>query len=319
MRRLRDGLLARSANPKAEMPFLDHLEELRWRILWSVLALVFGFVIGVVLVMYFRVFELLRRPALEIFGPDFQLQVLSPQGSFVWVLQLALLVGLVLASPVVVYQTWCFFSPALEDREKKAIVPALIMGLVLFAAGVVLAYFIVLPIALRFLSGLLSDILVPSYTANEYLGFVVKMLLAFGIVFELPVVVLVLSVLGIVTPEFLRKKRRHALVGMLVLASILSPGDMINVTFLMMVPMVALYEFSILLSALVWRNRDADDDDAGAADDDAGDPPPPEEDPSPPEDSVAAADDDDTEADVSPYGHGDPAGGAAPAKPDGDG
>ena len=304
MRRLRDGLLARSDNPKAEMPFLDHLEELRWRILWSLLALIVGGVAGLVLVLYFDVPALLIRPAVDLFGEDFRLLTLSPEANFIILLQLSLLVGLILASPVVIYQIWAFFSPALEDREKRAIVPALFMGLVLFVAGLALAYFIVLELALRFLSGILIDYLEASWTANYYIGFVVKMLLAFGIVFELPVVVLVLSVLGVVTPEFLRTKRRHAFVAILLLASFISPGDMINVTIAMTVPLIALYEFSIFLSVLVWRKRKAS---------------PREADPSPPEDAVATGDGDEPAADVSPYGHGDPAGGSAPAKPDGEG
>ena len=300
MRRLRDGLLAKSGNPKAEMPFLDHLEELRWRILWSLLALIVGVVAGLILVLYFNVVELLRRPATEIFGESFQLIILSPEGNFIILLQLALLVGLVLASPVLIYQVWCFFSPALEKREKRAIVPALIMGLVLFLAGVALAYFIVLPLALRFFVGILSDILVPSWTATYYLGFVVKMLLAFGIVFELPVVVLVLSVLGVITPQFLRTKRRHAFVAILILASFISPGDMINVTILMTVPLIALYEFGIFLSVLVWRKREEREREADS---------------SPPEDSVAA-DGSTVRADATPYDHGDPAREETPPEPD---
>ena len=304
MRRLRDGLLASSDNPKAEMPFLDHLEELRWRILWSLLALIVGGVTGLVLVLYFDVPALLIKPAVDLFGEDFRLLTLSPEANFIILLQLSLLVGLILASPVVIYQLWAFFSPALEDREKRAIVPALLMGLVLFVAGVALAYFVVLELALRFLSGILIDYLEASWTANFYLGFVVKMLLAFGIVFELPVVVLVLSVLGIVTPEFLRTKRRHAFVAILLLASFISPGDMINVTIAMTIPLIALYESSIFLSVLVWRKRDAGDQEADS---------------SPPDGTVAAEDGDETGADITPYNHGDPAGGSAPAKPHGDG
>ncbi len=294
MKRLRDGLLARSDNPKAEMPFLDHLEELRWRILWSLLALIVGAVAGLILVVYFNVVELLRRPAVELFGDDFQLIVLSPEGNFIVLLQLALLVGLVLASPVVIYQAWCFFSPALEKSEKKAIIPALYMGLVLFLAGVALAYFI-LPFALKFFVGILSEILVPSWTATHYIGFVVKMLMAFGIVFELPVVILVLSVLRVVTPDFLRTKRRHAFVAILLLASLISPGDMINVTIAMTVPLIVLYEFSILLSVLVWRKREARE----AREDRA--------DPSPAEHTVAADGGGAPSSDATPYDHGDPA------------
>lgn len=299
MSRLRDGILARGANPKAEMPFLDHLEELRWRILWSLLAVIIGAAIGLGVVHYFEVIELLIAPAREIFGEEYRLIYLAPTGGFFLYLQVSLTVGFLLAFPIIAYHIWGFFSPALEKREKRAIVPALYMGLVLFLIGVALAYFFALPITLRFLVGFQTGSLLASYTAPGYIGFVVKLLLAFGIVFELPVVVLVLSVLGVVTPKFLRTKRRHALVGMLVVASLISPGDAINVTIILMVPLMALYEFSILLSVMVWRKRDRAE----------------EADPTPPEDSVAT-DDSAVEDDTTPYGHGDPAQGDTDLKPD---
>jgi len=119
----------------------------------------------------------------------------------------------------------------------------------------VLAYEIALPVSLRFLNGIQIDFLQASLTANDYLSFVTRLLVAFGLIFELPVVVLILSVLGLVTPRFLRSKRRHAIVIITVLASLLSPGDLIMVTVIMMVPLIFLYELSILLSALVYRKR----------------------------------------------------------------
>ena len=300
MRRLREGLLARSDNPKAEMPFLDHLEELRWRILWSLLAVIVGAAVGLAVVHYYNVIGLLINPGREIFGEEWRLMYLAPGGGFFLYLQVSLTVGVLLAFPVIAYQGWSFFAPALEKHEKRAIIPSLYMGLLLFLAGVALAYFVALPITLRFLVGFQVESLTPNYTATGYIGFVVKLLLAFGIVFELPVVILVLSVLGVVTPAFLRARRRHALVAMLVLASLISPGDMINVTILLTVPLVALYEFSILLSAMIWRGREG-----GAQ----------QADPTPPEDSVATKDGG-AKADATPYGHGDPAGGDTDLKPD---
>ncbi len=293
MKRLYDGLLARGDNPRAEMPFLDHLEELRWRLLWSLLAVVIGALAGLFLVLYFDVAHLLLQPAREIFGPDFQLDTLSPQSSFFVLLQLTLVVGVVLASPLVFYQAWGFFSPALEPREKRALIPALVMGLVLFVLGVAMGYFVALPITLEFFIGLLADILEPAWTANYYFPFVVQLLLVFGVIFELPVVVLLLSVLGLITPAFLRSKRRHAIVGILVLASILSPGDFILLSILMTVPLILLYEFGILLSVLSWRKRDRDDSDDSLAG---------------PEDSVEnAVDDSASPPEPTPYTHGDPA------------
>ena len=128
-------------------------------------------------------------------------------------------------------------------------------GLVLFASGVSMAYYIALPVTLRFLVLFGNEWFEPMLTAGPYFAFVTKLLLAFGVVFELPVVVMILSAMGLVTPTFLRRKRRHALVGITVLASILSPGDVITVTVMMMVPLTLLYEVSILLSAVIYRRR----------------------------------------------------------------
>ena len=311
MDRLRDGLFARwRDNPKAEMPFLDHLEELRWRILWSLLALVLGTAAGMAMVHYLDVLLLFVRPAQTILGDDFQLIYLAPTDSFFFFLQLSLTVGLILAFPVIFHQAWIFLSPALERREKRAVTPALWMGLVLFAAGVVLSYLYALPLTLQFLAGFQNEFLEPSYTATGYFRFVVGLLLVFGAIFELPVFVLVLSALGLVTPTFLRSKRRYAILCLLILACLVSPGDFVGLSALMLVPMLVLYELSIVLSAMVWRGRhrrEREREEASTA----------------PEDSVAAETTTPTEPEPdaegpepTPYDHGDPAGGTAPPAPE---
>lgn len=286
MRRLRDGLLSRGkGNPKAEMPFLDHLEELRWRILWSLLAVILGFAVGLFLVTNPRIdaMQILLDPGQDLFGAEWLPQALSPTDHFFVLLKVSLWIGLILASPTLVYQAWSFLAPALERHEKRAIVPALYMGLVLFLTGVAVAYFVVLPVSLRFLIGIGTEFMTQGWTANLYYSFIVKLLLAMGLVFELPVVILVLSVLGLVTPRFLRTKRRHAIVAGAILASMISPGDMLLATVIMTGSLILLYEFSIFLSVLVWRKREA----RGRGLAGTG-----------PEDAVAA----DT-----PYNHGDPA------------
>lgn len=256
MSRLREGLLSRKLNPRAEMPFLDHLEELRRRLLWSLAVVVLCFGVGLAAVHYLDITRYLIEPGQDALGPDLRLIYLAPADAFLMFLKISLTLGLVLASPIIIYQVWAFLAPALEKREKRVILPALFMGLALFLSGVALAYFVALPLTLRFLINFMPELMTPSWTAPGYIGFVVKLLLGFGIVFELPVVVLVLSVLGVVTPAFLRAKRRHAIVVLTIVAAMLSPGDMIQVTVLMMAPLVLLYEFSIWLSVLAWRRRE---------------------------------------------------------------
>ena len=305
MDRLRDGLLSRLRdNPKAEMPFLDHLEELRWRILWSLLALIVGTVIGMVLVQSYQVDVLLVQPLREVYGQEYMLKNLAPMHSFYVFLYLAFAIGLVLASPVLIYQIWVFLAPALEKREKRAIIPALWLGLILFLGGVAMAYFIALPVSLQFFDGFLTETQEQDYTANYYYSYVVRLHMGFGVIFELPVVVLVLSALRVITPAFLRSKRRHAIVAILVVASIVSPGDLLLLTALMMIPMVLLYEFGILLSVMVWRKREVREDQIAEA--------------AAPSDSVAVDAPAAVSPDATPYDHGDPAAATDPSDPDGE-
>lgn len=237
-----------------EMPFLDHLEELRWRILWSLLALIVSVVIGFLVVTEFDVLGLLIAP-IEPFLDGSKLKYLSPTDPFFITLKLSVLIGLVLASPVIIYHVWSFVSPALLTSEKRAIVPSLYLGVVLFAAGVAMAYYIVLPVTLRFTMGFQTASLEQAIVIGEYMNVVTRLLLAFGVVFEMPVVILALAALGLVTPDFLADKRRHAIVTITIVSSLITPGDVITITVLMMVPLVLLYEFSILLARLVYRGR----------------------------------------------------------------
>jgi len=240
--------------PTGEMPFLDHLEELRWRLIWCLIAVMVCAVVGFFLVTRLDVLGILVEP-IKPFLHGSKLKYLSPTEPFFITLKLAISVGLVLASPIVIYQIWAFLAPALLPGEKRVIVPALYMGLVLFAAGVTMSYKIVLPMTLSFTMGFQTESLEQSIVIGEYMSFVTRLLLAFGGVFELPVVILILSSLGLVTPEFLASKRRHAIVIITVLASVLTPGDVITLTLMMMVPLILLYEFSIFLSRLVTRRR----------------------------------------------------------------
>jgi sec-independent protein translocase protein TatC len=243
-----------SRTPSGEMPFLDHLEELRWRILWSVLAILAGTVAGYILVDRMNAMQLLIEP-INPFLDGGKLKYLSPTDPFFITIKLSILAGLVLASPIVIYQVWAFLAPALLPSEKRVIIPALYMGVVLFLIGVVMAYEIVLPMTLRFTMSFQTKFLEQSIVIGPYMAMVTRLLLGFGIVFELPVVILILSALGLVTPEFLASKRRHAIAGITVLAAVLTPGDVITVTIMMMLPLVLLYELSIVLSRLVVRRR----------------------------------------------------------------
>ncbi|HUF13135.1 MAG TPA: twin-arginine translocase subunit TatC [Longimicrobiales bacterium] len=247
--------IPRPATAAGDMPFLDHLEELRWRILYALIALVIGAIAGFILVTEFDVLGLLIAPVEPYLGEGQRLAYLSPTDPFFITLKLALLVGLLLSAPVMIYQGWAFLSPALHREERRAIVPSFYLGLVLFTVGAALAYWAALPVTLRFMMGFQVESLEQNLTVGPYLSLVVRMLLAFGLVFELPIVILILSAFGIVDPAMLRSKRRHAIVLIAVVASVITPGDVVLLTLFLMVPLILLYELSIGLSGLMERRR----------------------------------------------------------------
>ncbi|HEX9727493.1 MAG TPA: twin-arginine translocase subunit TatC [Gemmatimonadales bacterium] len=244
--------MAKTPN-RGEMPFLDHLEELRWRILWSLAALVVGAVVGYFIVQHFQVLEILKRP-ISPFLPVDRLYITRPTDAFLITMKLAVLVGTVLASPVLVWQMWRFLAPALHDRERRFVIPAGIAGALLFCLGVFLAYLWVLPAALRILFSFQQADLEPIITANEYFGFAIQIVLAFGLMFELPLVMIMLAAMRIVNPVFFAKNRPYALVIAAIIAAFLTPPDVLSL-LLMLGPLLVLYESGIAIGRLVWRAR----------------------------------------------------------------
>ena len=238
----------------AEMPFLDHLEELRWRIIWSLAALIVG--VGVAFFLVFRLDLLtwMQGPILP-FLHGHKLVYTHPGDGFSIVLQTSIMVGIVLALPVIIYQVWIFLSPALHRHEKRVAVPVILGAVGLFVAGAALAWYLVLPMTLRFLFNLGDKSFDQMITVSEYFGFVTSMVLAMGAVFELPIAILLLSAFGLVTPHFLAKFRRHAILGSYIAAAIITPGDLFITSIALMIPLYMLYELSIILSFVVVRKR----------------------------------------------------------------
>lgn len=237
---------------QAEMPFLDHLEELRSRLIWSVLALLVGLVLGLISVAEFNVLEIVEAPIRDLL-PNESLSFTSPVTPFFITLKLGFIVGLILAFPMLLYQAWHFLAPALYENERRFLVPSIAAGTLLFLAGVAMAYFFVLPFGLKILLGFYSEQLTPVIMIGEYLNFATKLILAFGLIFEMPVILVFLSLLGVVTPEGMSKYRRHAIVAMAVVSAFLTPADPYTM-LAMMAPMIVLYELSIVI-AKVLRSR----------------------------------------------------------------
>jgi Tat protein translocase TatC len=239
--------------PRGEMPFLDHLEELRWRILWSLVAIVVCTIVGWFLLDKIDIIEILKRP-IAPYLPGGRLIFTSPAEPFMLTLKVAFGLGCLLASPVVIYQIWAFLSPALYERERRLIVPALAVGVGLFLAGAIACYQWLLPAALKVLLGFQRADLAPMITIDRYFGMAIPFVVGCGLVAELPLVVTILAALGIVTPQFLGRQRRYAIVIAAFLAAILTPPDAVSM-LLMLGPLLLLYEISIWCAWVASRRR----------------------------------------------------------------
>jgi sec-independent protein translocase protein TatC len=237
-----------------EMPFLDHLEELRWRIIYSLGSALVCVGIGFWVTLHFDLVALLAKPIIDLL-PSHALYFTHPSDKFSITLNTAMTCGIVLAAPVILYQAWVFLAPALHAHEKRVGLGVLFSGLVLFVAGAALAYIVVIPLALPWLLDFGTASMQPLITAEEYFGFVFAMVLTFGVSFELPIVVLALAALGIVTPQFLSKYRRHAIVIIVIIGAFLTPGDLVWTTIALAVPLYMLYELSVAAAYVIYRRK----------------------------------------------------------------
>jgi sec-independent protein translocase protein TatC len=243
-----------SAAPDHEMPFLDHLEELRRRLFWIAGAVVIGIVLGFALLSKLDIIRVLERPILPLLHGQ-KLIYTHPGTSFHILLNASLVLGLILASPVIVGQVWGFLAPALYAHEKRVVVPVLVSMVALFLAGVALSYFVVLPLTLTFLMSIESTALTPMISATDYFDFAISMCLAFGLVFEVPIAILALTALGIITPQFLSKYRRHAIIICLTAAAFITPGADPYSLFALAIPLYVLYELSVFVAMFAYRKK----------------------------------------------------------------
>ncbi len=229
----------------SDMGFLDHLEELRWRIIKSLV----GVVIGSVVVGFFIDWimnSIIFAPAAQS-NPPLSIINLRPYGQFIIYMEVILIGGAVLSVPNIIYQIWKFVEPALKENERKYVTGVVVFTSLCFLSGVVFSYFLLLPAALGFFANFGSTIIENKISADEYMSFVISLVIASGLVFELPMLSFFLSKIGILKPSFMRKYRRHALVAILLIAGIVTPGPDITSQVMLGIPLVGLYELSILI------------------------------------------------------------------------
>lgn len=233
------------------MSFLEHLEELRWCLIKSVLAVVIGMLAAFPFSGF--IIDLLTLPNDKLANPP-EMVFLKPAGMLLVRMGVSIMAGIIVAFPVVFYQIWKFVSPALLFKEKKIIWPVIAFSTFCFLLGIGFAYFVMLPFILPFLYSLGTESIIPTINISEYIGFSVQIILVAGLIFELPVASFILTRIGLLTPAFLRKYRRYGIVVIFILAAFLTPPDP-GSQLLLAVPLIVLYEISIGISVLAFRQK----------------------------------------------------------------
>lgn len=247
---------ADTGTPKREteggepMRLMDHLTELRRRLVRCCIAVCIGFAVCWAVVD--PIFDLLIHPLLSVLPQGTHAQYTTLPEAFFTRMYIAFVAGVFLASPAIFYQIWAFVAPGLYDEEKRHILPVAVLSAIFFVAGGAFCYFIVFPFAFSFFVSFSTPEIVVTPKVSDYLSFVLKLLIAFGLIFEMPIFTLFLARMGILTAAIMRRGRRYAVVGIFILAAILTPPDVVS-QLLMACPMLLLYEASIWVAAAFGR------------------------------------------------------------------
>ncbi|NWF93527.1 MAG: twin-arginine translocase subunit TatC [Syntrophaceae bacterium] len=233
-----------------KLPLTAHLKELRDRLIYSFIAIGLGFVLCYALKE--TLFDILAAPLLKVMPSGSSLIFTSVAEAFFTYMKVAFIGGLILASPFVLYQIWIFVAPGLYRHERRYVIPFVSLGSLFFAVGILFGYFVAIPFGFRFLLGYATDFIKPMPSMKEYLSFSVKFLLAFGLVFEFPVALLLLAKMGVIDAKTLSRQRKYAILLIFVFAAVMTPPDIIS-QVLMALPLMGLYELSILLARLFGK------------------------------------------------------------------
>ncbi len=240
-----------------KIPFTAHLEELRKRLIVCFIAVGIGFVLSYGFKE--KLFQILTRPLISVMQTGDKLIFTGLPEAFFTYLKVALFSGIILSTPVIFYQFWMFVAPGLYEKEKQHMIPIVFLSTFFFVGGSFFGYFIVFPYGFKFFLGFASEIIRPLPSMREYLSFASKLLLAFGLVFELPLIITFLAKLGIVSVSFLKKNRKYALLLFFMGAAILTPPDVVT-QVMMALPLIVLYEISIIGARIFGKKKSEEDD-----------------------------------------------------------
>lgn len=233
-----------------KQPLTSHLQELRKRLIFSFIAVVGGFIICYAFSK--DLFDILCKPLLKVMPSGGSLIFTSVAEAFFTYMKVAFIAGFILTSPFVLFQVWAFVAPGLYRNEKRYVIPFVAAGSFFFALGILFAYFVAIPVGFKFLLGYATDFIKPMPSMKEYLSFSIKFLLAFGLVFEFPVVLVLLARIGVVDAKMLARHRKYAILLIFIFAAVMTPPDVIS-QLLMAIPLMGLYELSIILSKIFGK------------------------------------------------------------------
>ena len=240
-----------------KQPFLGHLEELRKRLVICAIAIGIGF--GISYVFAKQLFSYLVLPLTKVLPDDSRLIFTNLPEMFIAYIKVALVAGIILAIPIIFYQLWMFLAPALFKKEKKYIIPFVLFSSILFVVGALFGYLVVFPYGFKFFVSFATEDIQALPSVKQYFSFAIRLLLAFGLVFEMPVVVLFLTKIGLITPDSMKKFRKFAILSSFILSAILTPPD-VATQLMMALPIIILYEISIFLSKAMYRKKEKKSD-----------------------------------------------------------
>lgn len=239
------------------MSFLDHLDELRRRIIWGLASVLAGFVIALFFV--YDIFDFIMRPMQQLLPPGGTLVYTDPSEAFMLMIKIALIAGLLLASPLVFAQVWLFIAPGLYVHEKKLAIPFVAMSSFLFVLGAAFSHYVVFPITWRFFVGFTNDILTFMPRVEPAFSMYLRLILALGITFQLPTLVLFLARMGLITPRFMIRNFKYAVLIITLAAAVLSPDGGGVGMLAMGAPVMVLYILSIALAWIFGKKKAAED------------------------------------------------------------
>lgn len=238
-----------------KQPFISHLKELRDRLVVCIIGLAIAFI--VTYIFKERMFAFLMRPFVEVMPAQSSFIFTGVTEAFVTYFKISIVAALFLAAPVILYEVWMFVAPGLYEKEKKYVIPFIALGSIFFIIGGLFCYHVVLPYIYRFFVSYAGPSIIPMPSLKEYMNLTLKMLIIFGLIFQMPLVAYYLSKAGIIKYRVLAKKRRYAILGIVVVSAVITPPE-ITSQLLMALPMYGLFEISIVIARVFGKKERID-------------------------------------------------------------